>query len=83
MGKDMSVCASMYSPLGNWLITVQACEAYHLPEHISPHVEIVTPSIYFIYLNTIIKKRGANAILPVNRVGPPSKNLLPKTTGRI
>ncbi|KAF8880770.1 peptidase S8/S53 domain-containing protein [Infundibulicybe gibba] len=34
-----------------------ACTAYHLPAHIAPHVEIVTPTIHF---NAILHKRGGH-----------------------
>ncbi|KAF4612802.1 hypothetical protein D9613_011842 [Agrocybe pediades] len=57
-----------------------ACKAYHLPEHVSPHVEIITPSIHF---DAVLKKRGKNATLPSKRVGMPGTAFAPKTTGYI
>ncbi|KAF9553992.1 hypothetical protein CPC08DRAFT_208677 [Agrocybe pediades] len=57
-----------------------ACKAYHLPEHVSPHVEIITPSIHF---DAVLKKRGKNATLPSKRVGMPGTGFAPKTTGHI
>ena len=59
-----------------WL---QACNAYHLPIHVSPHIEIVTPSIYF---DTVLKKRGS-ASLPAKKIGLPGVGHTPKTTGKI
>jgi hypothetical protein len=38
----------------------QACSAYRFPEHISPHVHIVIPSIHF---DAILKKRGSGVVI--------------------
>ena len=59
-----------------WL---QACNAYHLPKHVSPHIEIVTPSIHF---DTVLKKRGSIS-LPAKKIGLPGAGNIPKTTGKI
>ncbi|KAF8888934.1 peptidase S8/S53 domain-containing protein [Gymnopilus junonius] len=55
------------------------CESYHLPEHVSPHVELVTPSLHF---DTILKKRGSS-VRPAKRIGLPGVGIKPKTTGTI
>jgi tripeptidyl-peptidase-1 len=57
----------------------QACNAYHLPEHVSPHVDIVTPSIHF---DAIPKKRDSSAF-PAKKIGLPGVGIYPKTTGTI
>jgi tripeptidyl-peptidase I len=59
-----------------WL---QACISYHLPEHVSPHIEIVTPSIHF---DTVLKRRGSTS-LPAKKIGLPGVGHTPKTTGKI
>lgn len=59
-----------------WLL---ACNAYHLPIHVSPHIEIVTPSIYF---DKVLKKRGSTS-LPAKKIGLPGVGHTPKTTGKI
>ncbi|KAF8800106.1 subtilisin-like protein [Phlegmacium glaucopus] len=56
-----------------------ACNAYHLPIHVSPHIEIVTPSIYF---DTVLKKHGSTS-LPAKGIGLPGVGLTPKTAGKI
>ncbi|ESK93472.1 hypothetical protein Moror_1753 [Moniliophthora roreri MCA 2997] len=40
-----------------------ACTLYHLPEHVVPHIELVTPSVHF---NAVLRKR---AHLPAMNVG--------------
>ena len=47
--------------------------------HISPHIEIVTPSIYF---DTVLKKRGYTS-LPAKKIGLPGVGHIPKTSGKI
>ena len=47
--------------------------------HVSHHVEIVTPSIYF---DAVLKKRGSTS-LPAKKIGLPSDGHAPKTTGKI
>lgn len=58
-----------------------ACDAYYLPEHVLPHVELVTPSIHF---DAILNKRDDTTI-PANRtnVGDPDVGLHAKTTGTV
>ncbi|TFK31356.1 subtilisin-like protein [Crucibulum laeve] len=48
-----------------------ACDSYHLPSHISSHVDIVTPSIHF---DTIISKRNTQ------KVNRPAFAISPKKT---
>jgi tripeptidyl-peptidase-1 len=57
----------------------KACNAYYLPIRVSPHVEIVTPSLYF---DTVLKRRGSTS-LPAKKVGLPGAGYTPKTTGKI
>ncbi|KDR74659.1 hypothetical protein GALMADRAFT_123401 [Galerina marginata CBS 339.88] len=56
-----------------------ACEAYHLPGHVSRHVELVSPSIHF---DAILKKRDGSAV-PARKIGMPGVGISPKTTGTI
>ncbi|KAF8963500.1 peptidase S8/S53 domain-containing protein [Flammula alnicola] len=56
-----------------------ACDSYHLPEHVSPHVEIVTPSIHF---DAVLRKRGGTSV-PAKKIGLPGIGITPKTTGTI
>ncbi|KAF8148410.1 peptidase S8/S53 domain-containing protein [Crassisporium funariophilum] len=56
-----------------------ACNAYHLPAHVSPHVEIVTPSIHF---DTILKRRNSTSVR-AKKIGLPGVGITPKTTGKI
>jgi len=60
-------------------LSSQVWDAYYIPEHVSPHVEIVTPSIRF---DAILNKRD-DATIPTNRtnVGDPEVGLHAKTTG--
>jgi tripeptidyl-peptidase-1 len=54
-----------------------ACNEYHLPQHISPHVDFVLPTIHF---NAILSKRdGAGD----PKVGQPGFGSGPKTLGPI
>ncbi|KAL0946313.1 hypothetical protein HGRIS_012554 [Hohenbuehelia grisea] len=57
-----------------------ACDAYHLPAHVSPHVELVTPSIHF---DARLHKRGPAFSGPRERIGEPGVGLGPKFTGKI
>ncbi|KAH9846221.1 subtilisin-like protein [Lenzites betulinus] len=50
--------------------------AYHLPEHVAKHVEIVTPTLHF---DAKVKKRGIKSSVGDPGAGPVS----PKTTGTI
>ncbi|KAI9066070.1 subtilisin-like protein [Trametes sanguinea] len=59
-------------------------EAYHLPEHVSPHVELITPTLHF---DAKVKRRSG---VPVekrsvkSKVGNPGSGpVSPKTTGTI
>jgi tripeptidyl-peptidase I len=56
----------------------KACNAYHLPVHVSPHVEMVTPSIYF---DTVLHK-GHFTSLPAKKMGLPGIGITSKTTGK-
>ncbi|KDR77808.1 hypothetical protein GALMADRAFT_278796 [Galerina marginata CBS 339.88] len=56
-----------------------ACEAYHLPGHVSPHVELVSPSIHF---DAILQKRGGSSV-PARKIGMPGVGISPKTTGTV
>lgn len=56
-----------------------ACSEYHLPIHVSPHVDLVNPSIHF---DAILGKRGSGAT-PAKTVGLPGVGIFPKTTGNI
>ncbi|KAI0671929.1 subtilisin-like protein [Trametes maxima] len=53
------------------------CEgAYHLPEHVAPHVELVTPTLHF---DAKVRKRSVKS-----KVGNPGSGpVSPKTTGTI
>lgn len=57
-----------------------ACDAYHLPEHISPHVDFVTPTVHF---DTKILKRSGSSEGTARNVGQPGYGSHPKTTGEI
>ena len=80
MARNTSVCSfcKVIFVLTDFL-WLQACNAYHLPIHVSPHIEIVTPSIYF---DTVLKKRGSTS-LPAKKIGLPGVGHTPKTTGKI
>lgn len=54
-----------------------ACENYHLPEHVIPHVDFVTPTIHF---DARIQKRDQYSRVPI---GQPGQGITPKTTGQI
>ncbi|KAG2158529.1 peptidase S8/S53 domain-containing protein [Suillus bovinus] len=54
-----------------------ACESYHLPEHVTPHVDFVTPTIHF---DAKISKRNEHSRVPI---GQPGQGSTPKTTGQI
>ncbi|EMD37154.1 hypothetical protein CERSUDRAFT_84189 [Gelatoporia subvermispora B] len=63
-----------------------ACEgSYHLPEHVSKHVELVTPTLHFDVkpkIGRTLEKRDSPAG-PARRIGQPGFGSGPKTTGRI
>lgn len=50
-----------------------ACNEYHLPLHVAPHVELVTPSVHF---DAIIQKRSPTQ--PAKAVGKPGSGNGPK-----
>ncbi|KAH7906634.1 peptidase S8/S53 domain-containing protein, partial [Hygrophoropsis aurantiaca] len=54
-----------------------ACESYHLPAHVTPHIDFVTPTIHF---DAKISKRSTTH--PIS-VGAPGQGITPKTTGQI
>lgn len=54
-----------------------ACQSYHLPEHVIPHVDFVTPTIHF---DARIQKRDKYSRVPI---GQPGQGSTPKTTGQI
>ncbi|KIJ65943.1 hypothetical protein HYDPIDRAFT_166913 [Hydnomerulius pinastri MD-312] len=54
-----------------------ACEGYHLPEHLAPHIDFVTPSVHF---DAKLSKRGDTAFRPI---GKPGSGNGPKTTGTV
>lgn len=54
-----------------------ACESYHLPGHVIPHVDFVTPTIHF---DAKIPKRDTYGRVPI---GQPGQGSIPKTTGQI
>jgi tripeptidyl-peptidase I len=60
----------------NFFINHPACESYHLPEHVKPHIDFVTPSVHF---DAVIGKRSN----PAHRIGQPGAGSSPKTTGTI
>ncbi|KAF9222476.1 subtilisin-like protein [Gyrodon lividus] len=55
-----------------------ACESYHLPEHLVPHVDFVTPTLHF---DVKLSKRSSSE--PLRTVGQPSSGNGPKTTGQV
>lgn len=56
-----------------------ACESYHLPEHVTPHVDFVTPTIHF---DAKVQKRTDKSYGRVP-IGQPGQGSTPKTTGQI
>lgn len=59
-----------------------ACNAYHLPGNVAPHVDLVTPSIHF---NAIISKRGPSpgSTQPARTIGQPGAGMSPKFGGKV
>ncbi|KAJ8585970.1 subtilisin-like protein [Rhizopogon salebrosus TDB-379] len=53
-----------------------ACDSYHLPEHVVPHVDFVTPTIHF---DIKLRKRGQSTRVPMGQSGMSG----PKTTGQV
>ncbi|EGO26352.1 hypothetical protein SERLADRAFT_463329 [Serpula lacrymans var. lacrymans S7.9] len=56
-----------------------ACESYHLPAHITPHVDFVTPTVHF---DAKLSKRS-DPVSDPTRVGLPGSGNGPKTTGTV
>ena len=54
-----------------------ACESYHIPEHLAPHVDFVTPTVHF---DTKLSKRSDSG-KPFRSIGLPGSGTGPKTTG--
>ncbi|KAG9312119.1 peptidase S8/S53 domain-containing protein [Chiua virens] len=55
-----------------------ACDMYHLPKNIAPHVDFVTPSIHFD-----VKLTHHDSTEPARSVGQPGSGNGPKTTGKL
>ncbi|KAJ7762293.1 subtilisin-like protein [Mycena maculata] len=60
-----------------------ASSSYHLPSHITHHVELVTPSIHFntVISNRFAEKRSLGTYMKAGQPGSPGKG--PKTTGEV
>ncbi|KAG1812269.1 Pro-kumamolisin, activation domain-containing protein [Suillus variegatus] len=56
-----------------------ACDSYHLPEHVIPHVDFVTPTIHF---DAKIPRKRENQYTRVP-IGQPGQGSTPKTSGQI
>ncbi|KAI9568885.1 peptidase S8/S53 domain-containing protein [Boletus coccyginus] len=56
-----------------------ACESYHLPEHLSSHVDFVTPTVHF---DAKLSKRSGST-QPLRSVGLPGSGNGPKTSGQV
>jgi tripeptidyl-peptidase-1 len=57
-----------------------ACEEYYLPEHVVPHVDLVTPTIDF---SAVIGKRTGQNSEPARNVGQPGVGITPKKAGLV
>ncbi|KDQ54116.1 hypothetical protein JAAARDRAFT_412436 [Jaapia argillacea MUCL 33604] len=55
-----------------------ACDTYSLPDHVSKHVDLVTPTIHF---NAVTKRDGGKATAA--HIGLPGIGTKPKTTGKL
>ncbi|KAF9228449.1 subtilisin-like protein [Gyrodon lividus] len=58
-----------------------ACDAYHLPEHVKPHIDFVTPTVHFD--SKLIKRSGAGDYGTTHSIGQPGAGSLPKSAGQI
>ncbi|KAH0829150.1 peptidase S8/S53 domain-containing protein [Lanmaoa asiatica] len=58
-----------------------ACEVYHLPEHVQPHVDFVTPSVHFDAKLT--RRSGGETTSPARDIGQPGVGITPKTAGTV
>ncbi|EGO00781.1 hypothetical protein SERLA73DRAFT_167028 [Serpula lacrymans var. lacrymans S7.3] len=56
-----------------------ACDAYHLPAHVQPHVDFVLPSVHFDA--KLSRRSGVEG--SAREVGQPGYGITPKTTGRV
>ncbi|KAH0829140.1 peptidase S8/S53 domain-containing protein [Lanmaoa asiatica] len=54
-----------------------ACDAYHLPAHIVPHVDFVTPTVHFD-----AKLTRRDSAEPARSIGQPGVGAGPKTSGK-
>ncbi|PPQ70161.1 hypothetical protein CVT24_003888 [Panaeolus cyanescens] len=64
-----------------------ACTEYHLPKHIAPHIDLITPSIHF---DTVLRKRSSSSssastsqLLSAKKIGQPGHGITPRTTGTV
>ncbi|KAH7883232.1 peptidase S8/S53 domain-containing protein [Phlebopus sp. FC_14] len=58
-----------------------ACDSYHLPSHIAPHVDFVTPTVHF---DAKLTRRSEDEDgEPARAIGQPSYGSKPKTTGTL
>jgi tripeptidyl-peptidase-1 len=55
-----------------------ACDEYHLPEHIRPHVELVMPTVHF---DAVIRRRDSNG--SAAKIGQPGYGHGPRSGGTI
>jgi tripeptidyl-peptidase I len=62
-----------------------ACEEYHLPLHISPHIDIVSPSVHFDAIINKNKKRSSSVQdpEPARKVGQPGFGNGPKLGAKL
>ncbi|KIJ15541.1 hypothetical protein PAXINDRAFT_99416 [Paxillus involutus ATCC 200175] len=58
-----------------------ACDAYHLPEHVRPHIDFVTPTVHFD--SKIVKRSGSGGQGTARTIGQPGSGNQPKSGGRI
>ena len=56
-----------------------ACESYHLPENLVPHIDFVTPTVHF---DAKLSKRSGDG-QPLRTVGQPGSGNGPKTNGEL
>lgn len=79
-GRSTSVSDFLQDTIGGSHVLLLGCEAYHLPEHVSPHVDFVLPSVHF---DTKLKRRSGSAPEPARSIGQPGVGISPKTAGTI
>ena len=60
------------------MIECIACDAYHLPAHIAPHVDFVTPSVHF---DAKLTRRDSTQ--PARAIGQPGSGNGPKSGGKL